>query len=474
MESFAFGTRRRSFDEERSSSSTNNTQGPAAITANDASEAVINVATEKRRMEKVPLTIREDEKTKGHFDPRVVSVGPYHHGKEKLEMAERIKPIVAQLFVSSSGRDMAEFRRKALEIVDDARNYYLEGSTNKYSDEEFAEMILLDGLLVLAIFESITSNDREWGGTIPDVFKKHLGAHATYLVFTDILFLLENQLPFHVLESLMSLKSDGSELLETMDKIWDLVKSRGSSRKYKKKLDNKRTSRKKPLHTLEYFWLEVNGLNQPNHPLKTNTPSIDRNLVKPDYMGSSYSFRSISELKAKGIHARRSTSYPSRAFSFKSFFFFGVLEIPLLILDPQFIVYISNQVAFESTPNNVNNLPTMVYINLMKSLINSPEDVKELRSRNILFSTYNSVSDEEVVKLLSSITTFGMEDFRIYDEVKERIQEHYNSKAKTWIAELIHNYFSSPWTFIAFFATTSLVVLSFLQTFFTMFPPKCK
>ncbi|KAF7148419.1 hypothetical protein RHSIM_Rhsim03G0032300 [Rhododendron simsii] len=426
MESFAFGTTRRSFDEgSSSSSSTNNTQGPAAITANNASEVVTNAATEKRRMEKVPLTIREDEKTKGHFDPRVVSVGPYHHGKEKLEMAEKIKPIVAQLFVSRSGRDMAEFRQKALEIVDDARSYYLEGSTDIYSDEEFAEMMLL-----------------------------------------------MNQLPFQVLESLMSLKSDHSELLETMDKIWDLVKSRGSSRKYKKKLDNKRTSRKKPLHNLEYFWLEVNGLNQPNHPLKSNTPSIHRNLVKPDYMGSYYSFRSISELKAKGIHARRSTSYPSRAFSFKSFFFFGILEIPLLILDPQFIVHISNQVAYESTPNNVNNLPTMVYINFMKSLINSPEDVKELRSRNILFSTYNS--DEEVVKLLSSITTFGMEDFRIYDEVKERIQEHYNSKAKTWIAELIHNYFSSPWTFIAFFATTSLVILSFLQTFFTIFPPKCK
>lgn len=105
MESFAFGTTRRSFDEgSSSSSSSSNTQRPVAITANDASEVVTNVAMEKRRMEKVPLTIRENENTKGHFDPRVVSVGPYHHGKEKLEMAERIKPIVAQLFVSSSGR----------------------------------------------------------------------------------------------------------------------------------------------------------------------------------------------------------------------------------------------------------------------------------------------------------------------------------------------------------------------------------
>ncbi|KAH7854520.1 hypothetical protein Vadar_014738 [Vaccinium darrowii] len=110
----------------------------------------------------------------------------------------------------------------------------------------------------------------------------------------------------------------------------------------------------------------------------------------------------------------------------------------------------------------------MAYMNFMKSLINTIEDVKELRARNILFSAYTS--DEEVVKMFNSISTFGVEDFRIYDKVKKRIQGHYNNTARTWFAELIHKYFSSPWTFIAFVAANVLIIMSILQTYFTVFP----
>ncbi|KAI8569034.1 hypothetical protein RHMOL_Rhmol02G0246900 [Rhododendron molle] len=87
-------------------------------------------------MKKVPLTIRNNEKNKGYFRPRMVSIGPYHHGKEEVK---KIKPIVAQLFISSSGMDMNEFCKKLLKIVDDAISCYLEGSTTKYFNEEFAK-----------------------------------------------------------------------------------------------------------------------------------------------------------------------------------------------------------------------------------------------------------------------------------------------------------------------------------------------
>ncbi|KAI8569035.1 hypothetical protein RHMOL_Rhmol02G0247000 [Rhododendron molle] len=63
----------------------------------------------KCRMEKVPLAMQNNEKNMGYFDPRVVSIGPYHNGKEELQEVEKIKPIVAQLFISSSGMNMNEF-----------------------------------------------------------------------------------------------------------------------------------------------------------------------------------------------------------------------------------------------------------------------------------------------------------------------------------------------------------------------------
>ncbi|KAF7112286.1 hypothetical protein RHSIM_RhsimUnG0245600 [Rhododendron simsii] len=450
----------------------------AAITADHTLEVVTDGSMEpertklsERRMEKVPLTMRQDEKTRGYFDPRVVSIGPYHHGKEELHIAERVKPIVAQLYIKRSGRDMDEFLRNIREIVDVARSYYLEGSTDKYSDEEFAEIMLLDGLFVLAYFESY--NPRYKDATIEKELCNHLGNHALFFLDADIQELLENQLPFQVLELLMSLKFKDNNFAELLDENWEDEESDDMpnqqdknelKRKFRDLLDRKGIDRKQLLHYPEYMWFQRNKFCQSNiHISGTSDEGRFWDLF--------YSFRSISELKAKGIRARRGSTYNQRDIKFRSsFFFFAVLEIPPLMLNPHFILHNSNQIAYELTPNNPTNQPTMAYINFLKSLINSAEDVKELRANNILLSP--CTSDEEVVHMIDSIPTIFEEDFTIYAKVKQSIQNHYDNKAKTWIAELVHNYFNSPWAFIAFFAASALIIMTFLQTYFTINPRK--
>ncbi|KAH7853293.1 hypothetical protein Vadar_000956 [Vaccinium darrowii] len=355
------------------------TSAPAATTTNSTLEVRVDPRTEpkprKRRIEKVPLTMRRYEKTKEYFDPKVVSIGPYHHGKEELQMAERIKPLVAKLFISGSGRELDEFRKNVLEIVDEARSYYLEGSTDMYSNEEFAEMMLLDGFLVAAYIESKTPGYKN--PKILFALETHLGQHDTFLLEVDISCLLENQIPFQVLELLMSLKSKHHKLTEMLDKMIHSILS------WDKRIDDT----KQPNHFLEYVWLWQNKFSQSNRTRETSTGPIW------DYY---YSFKSVVELKAKGIYARRGSDYGQRDFKFKSFFFFAVLEIPPIILNPMYVINISNQIAYEWTPNNPTNLPTMAYMNFLKSLINTAEDVKELRAMDILFTP--CTSDEEAAK----------------------------------------------------------------------------
>ncbi|XP_022882686.1 uncharacterized protein LOC111399543 [Olea europaea var. sylvestris] len=96
------------------------------------------------------------------------------------------------------------------------------------------------------------------------------------------------------------------------------------------------------------------------------------------------------------------------------------------------------------------------------------KDVKELREKKILFSTLDS--DEQVVEVIKEIDTSGLDNYYIFDDVKMRIEKHCSSKAKTWIAELIHTYFRNPWTFIALLAATFLLCLTFLQTYYTVNP----
>ncbi|KAH0678869.1 hypothetical protein MTR67_017397 [Solanum verrucosum] len=65
----------------------------------------------------------------------------------------------------------------------------------------------------------------------------------------------------------------------------------------------------------------------------------------------------------------------------------------------------------------------------MKSLVISPNDVKELREEKIIFNTLGS--DEEVVQVYKGLKIYGADDPLHFKNVKRNIQEHYNSKGKT-------------------------------------------
>nr|GEV99019.1 uncharacterized protein [Tanacetum cinerariifolium] len=98
---------------------------------------------------------------------------------------------------------------KVLEVVEDARNCYIDGSTHVYNDEEFTRMMLRDGCFILFFIECIARANNK-------VFlnSEYLGALGFANVSRDIL-LLENQIPFVVLEVLFDFRfpDKGEEIL---------------------------------------------------------------------------------------------------------------------------------------------------------------------------------------------------------------------------------------------------------------------
>lgn len=94
--------------------------------------------------------------------------------------------------------------------------------------------------------------------------------------------------------------------------------------------------------------------------------------------------------------------------------------------------------------------------------------MKELRSKHVLFNRLGS--DEEVANVYKEISTFAVEDYGMYGDLTQSIEEHYKSKVKTWMAEFFHKHFSSPWTVVAFIAASFMVVSSFIQSYFTAYP----
>ncbi|KAG6386642.1 hypothetical protein SASPL_151810 [Salvia splendens] len=108
------------------------------------------------------------------------------------------------------------------------------------------------------------------------------------------------------------------------------------------------------------------------------------------------------------------------------------------------------------------------YFNFMKTLINYVKDVKVLREKGILYSQL--ANDEEVVEMFQSINTYGFSNTDLFLEVKMRIEEHCNSKANTWMTDLINTNFRSPWAIIALVVATILLCLTFVQTYYTINP----
>ncbi|KAL0346197.1 UNVERIFIED_CONTAM: hypothetical protein Sradi_4451000 [Sesamum radiatum] len=139
----------------------------------------------RRRIHKVPRPLRM--KNEHVYDPVVLSLGPYHHGRTQFRQMEEFKAEILNRFVSdSAAKDKGFFYNKILERIDEIRSYYEEDSTAVFSDEALAEMILLDACFTIYYLQS---EYRDY---------HRLGTAVVSSMFRDFL-MLENQIRYGLL-----------------------------------------------------------------------------------------------------------------------------------------------------------------------------------------------------------------------------------------------------------------------------------
>ncbi|KAL7169160.1 hypothetical protein ACSBR2_034240 [Camellia fascicularis] len=124
-----------------------------------------------RKVLKMLLQIKSKKKC---YEPKVVSISPYHHDQAKLQSFEKLKI--------------------------------------RFTKEAFTRMLFLDGCFIIH-YINICTKDKE------EQDKMKMKSHDKACVQRD-LFLLENQLPFIVLYALMSMNSDFEG-----DKVLKLIKN---------------------------------------------------------------------------------------------------------------------------------------------------------------------------------------------------------------------------------------------------------
>ncbi|KAJ6294902.1 hypothetical protein OIU76_022898 [Salix suchowensis] len=402
-----------------------------------------NQVTEPK-VPRVPSEFRAMKENTDCYEPLVVSIGPYHHGKENLEEMEKLKAKMAGQFVSYSRQAAREMYSKVKELVSDARKCYAEESTRQFDDEKFTQMMFLDGYFIVQV-----------------VFKKletqKLRKDEVTSVTRD-LFLLENQLPFQVLIPLMriyiraghysavedrastskqswSSETIDQEVMKTVEEFFKTIHEIPVHRDscwekisiFLKSLRSKDTDTDFGLdfyhHLLEFFYFKfVYGEGQHTRESRSNPEITSWNR---DY--------SVTDLKNVGISFAPSNTSVFVDVKFRNPFLGGALCIPPLNIEDSTKSLLLNLAAYE-TCAGWNSAKCTSYVCFMRSLIEKPEDVKKLRLKGILRTTIGT--DDEIAKIFKEMTAKLVPNPSAYRDVKNSVESHYRNTAKRWI---LHN-----------------------------------
>ncbi|KAK1294292.1 UPF0481 protein [Acorus calamus] len=424
------------------------------------------------------------------YDPRFVSIGPYHRGKTHLQKMEENKwRFLHLLLLNNNGENSLQRSRKEMEKLEvRARSCYSEFID--MSSTDFIEMMLLDGCFIVFLlacqiddlcFEA-EGSENDGGSIDPTLF--------IWGAVTKDFLLLENQIPFFVLKVLFELfiatphnKVDRSpEELAIMLMEPDYLGKRDSPPIV--------PDGEEVRHLLHLFYLTIlPPVTKPNPTMafelkkKKKKEEVINVLGKAIHCchllplfsreaksatsrtGAPIWIPTTTELKDAGVKFK----VKKNATSFLDVTFHdGLMEIPTLALYDSSESKLRNLIAFEQCYPNTRCHVTF-YSLFMDFLVNSSHDISILQQKDIILNWLSG--EEEAAHLFNQlnidVTCDSRENYLsgLYDEVTRFCGLRRNK----WRALLMHNYFNNPWSAISFGAAVVILIFTFLQTFFAMY-----
>ncbi|KAF5473216.1 hypothetical protein F2P56_009841 [Juglans regia] len=393
------------------------------------------------KIQEVPALLRGHQNFKKYFEPRVVSLGPIHHGKKEYQAAEDFKLGMTCKFVEDSGKSAEVLHWKIARNIKQLKLLFNDKVAEKYDDETLAWMLFVDGCAVLQSIHCVVNQE---------LIKKLKIKNDQVAFAQQDLFLLENQLPYKLLSDLMDSSAKKKDLENSIQTFvrrmaHDRVKDVGKAGE----------TNVTPIHLLDLLRTRLVG--------KSTTAAKRGGEQDPQ------SYRNVQELRAAGIYVKPAQTSLLTRISFEYGFlnfFPGFLRLPLITVDDSTGPKFFNLIAYEMCSDFDNDCGITSYIAFLDSLIDNPGDVKLLRNAGILHNLLGS--DEEVAELFNEIGTDLVPDSAAYGDVKKEIQSYYRNQWMTWFAQVIHEHFSSPWTIVAFIGVILGLGLSAVQAFYAI------
>ncbi|CAK9155887.1 unnamed protein product [Ilex paraguariensis] len=369
------------------------------------------------------------------YEPEMLAIGPYHHGKSNLKMMEEYKLRNLQLLLKRRNESSVDRYVNAMQDLEEkTRKSYAESIG--LGKDEFVRMMLFDGSTIIELFRKFED------GTYEDdpIFKLDKFGN----ILRRDLLLFENQLPFFVLVLLFDMTNNPNQerniFSSTLMFFAQFTFNRSSV----------------PSHDVDH----VLGLVYESWCSSfAATLSSRGNFAN---QGIRWEFIKCStDLREAGIKFEKATESSSLMdIKFEN----GIIKIPPLRIGDSTEIAFRNMIAYEQYKDRSEPAYVTHYVMFFNCLVNTPKDAEILHHRGIIDNWLGN--DEAVSTMLNKLgnnivldeTTF------CYSEVFNKVNEHCKRRRHIWMAKLRRNYFNSPWSVISLFGVTLLLLLTIIQT----------
>ncbi|XP_043687950.1 UPF0481 protein At3g47200-like [Telopea speciosissima] len=433
------------------------------------------------------------------YIPRLISIGPLHRQEMLLKPMEAHKMRLVNDFLNQDNNNngvtlMAEHCFKEMRGLEkDVRQSYSEVIPLK--TDEFVKMLVVDGCFLLQLilrWEEYTDD--------PIINDKWMPHNIRNLL------LLENQLPFFVLQKLYNLccckgcrDSKHAFRTETQSFLQSFLVSSPDM------LPFYNVREFVDYHLLDCVWNFFTSKEPPLVPEKQIMPWLDKlkgflqrfiSIILID-LSEKRKLKCATELKksaAVKFQKSKTRCFTDITFDPND----GKLSIPSIKIDNSTESLLRNLIVLEQTPEGYVYKPVTSYVVFMNELINSPEDVKLLQKEDgEIFTTGSSsissrssssssknIKPAEVVVFFENLlkeVPLPPNDELYFDDVYNELNRYYDnswfrvgtiwhrfvSRFYRYMNILKVKYFDSPWSVIAFFAAAVILFLTAAQTFFS-------
>ncbi|KAI5355071.1 hypothetical protein L3X38_007966 [Prunus dulcis] len=335
---------------------------------------------------------------------------------------------------------LKDYLEKIKEREGDLRHYYED--TKKFNFAAFVNIILVDAAFVIELLLRNKSEEKFQEEKLQDdnawIFKK---PWVLQNILPDML-MLENQLPFFILEDLYNLT--GAQTGEPS--IIELAYRFFQQALRLENLENSPAFRKsfmppdpkKPLHFVDF----IRTLHLPKE--KKN--------------GGLQGTPSMTKLHQAGVKFNVGSSKNLFDMQFKK----NTLEIPKIEIHDYTELTHRNLIAFEQCHCVDKYISDYVFI--LDKFVNTPKDVEMLVENRIVVNTLGDNNKVSIMinKLCSKVAP-NHENY-YFGDLAGKLNEYCKKTTNRWKANLRQKYFNTPWAAISLFAAVILLKLTVIQT----------